>query len=452
MRLRTRLHLVVTSLTVVFLIVLLGAEIRSTRARIREDIEAANQVATQLVSRLVDIYWSSGETPVVLEFLDALGHVRSSDIVLRHPGGPILYHSPPATYKAGEYAPAWFAHLLAPSVPRHTFLLPSGDQLVIRAETSRAILDGWDAVVRLLGIAAIMLVIANALAFWMIERALAPFPVIIAGLGRLQRGEFGYRLPLLPGVEAHAIVKAFNRMAQAVQDNVAAQRKAREAEARLEERQEMTQVLEQRLEEERRLIAHELHDEFGQSVTAIRSLAQAIVAGSSEPAIEDAARLISQEAARLYDAMHGLIPRLAPVSLDTMSLEGALESLAREMQRRHPSVTLSLHHELAIELGPSVTLTAYRVAQEGLINALRHAQAAHVEIDLRADATRLLVTVTDDGIGLTRERSRPGRFGLRGLRERVGHLGGQLSVDNREPRGVRLAAEIPLVPAPVTSP
>ncbi len=451
MRLRTRLHLVVTSLTVVFLIVLLAAEVAGTRARVREDIEAANQVAVQLVSRLVNIYWRTGGTRIVLEFLVQLGHVRSADIVLRHPGGPILYHSPPATYKAGQYAPGWFAHLMAPKVPRYTFALPSGEQLVIRAAPSRAILDGWDAVVRLLSISLIMLVIVNAFAFWTIERALAPFPVIVAGLGRVQRGELGYRLPVLSGVEAHAIGEAFNRMAQAVQDNLAVERKAREAEARLKERSELAQVLEQRLDEERRLIAHELHDEFGQSVTAIRSLAQAIVARSSEPAMADAARLISQEAARLYDAMHGLIPRLAPLSLDTLRLGGALENLVREMQRRHPSVVLTLRQELAAELGPSVTLAAYRVAQEGLINALRHARATHVGIDLHADPRRLLVTVTDDGKGLVGEWSRPGHFGLRGLEERITHLGGCLRVDNLAPRGVRLTAEFPLDVAPVTS-
>lgn len=451
MRLRTRLHLVVTSLTVVFLFVLLAAEIRGTRARVREDIEAANQAAAQLIRPLANIYWRSGGTRVVLAFLDQLGHVRSADIVLRHPGGPILYHSPPATYKAGQYAPAWFAHLIAPQVPRYTFALPSGDQLIIQAEPSRAILDGWQAVVRLLSIALAMLVIANGLAFWIVERALAPFPIIVAGLGRLQRGDLGYRLPLLPGMEAHAIGNAFNRMAQAVEDNVAAQRKAREAEARLQERREMVQVLEQRLEEERRLIAHELHDEFGQSVTAIRSLAQAIVARSSGPAAQDAARLISEEAARLYDAMHGLIPRLAPVSLDTLSLAGALENLVRDTQRRHPSVTLSLHQELDVELGPSVTLAAYRVAQEGLINALRHAHATHIGIDLRTDDGRLHVAVTDDGTGLAGEWSRPGHFGLRGLEERVGHLGGRLRVANREPRGMRLAAEIPLELAQLTT-
>jgi two-component system, NarL family, sensor histidine kinase UhpB len=291
-----------------------------------------------------------------------------------------------------------------------------------------------------------MLIIVNALAVWLVDRALAPFPAIAAGLRRIQRGELTFRLPPLPGTEANAIAMAFNQMAQGVADNVEAERKAREAETRLEERREMSLLVEQRVEEERRLIAHELHDEFGQSVTAIRSLALAIATQSTEPPMSDAARLISDEAARLYDAMHGLIPRLMPVSLDTLGLAETLENLVRDWQRRNPNIQLTLHHELPSDLGPSVTLAAYRVVQEGLINALRHSRASHIEINLESDsATRMLIKVIDDGVGLPEAwASRPGHFGLRGLRERVEHLGGHFTVANRQPSGVSLTAEIPL--------
>jgi two-component system sensor histidine kinase UhpB len=208
----------------------------------------------------------------------------------------------------------------------------------------------------------------------------------------------------------------------------------------------MALLVEQRVEEERRLIAHELHDEFGQSVTAIRSLAMAIAAqgGVRDPPTGDAARLISDEAARLYDAMHGLIPRLMPMSLDTLGLADTLENLVRDWQRRNPSVKLSVRHDLAAELGPSITLAIYRVVQEGLINALRHAQASHVDITVASDAHRILVTVSDDGVGMPVAETPPGHFGLRGLAERITRLGGSFEVRRREPHGVRLTAEIPL--------
>jgi two-component system sensor histidine kinase UhpB len=82
--------------------------------------------------------------------------------------------------------------------------------------------------------------------------------------------------------------------------------------------------------------------------------------------------------------------------------------------------------------------------QEGLINALRHAQASRVDVSVQSDAHRMVVMINDDGVGLPADWARPGHFGLRGLRERVVHLGGVLTVVNREPHGVCLRAEIPL--------
>ena len=196
------------------------------------------------------------------------------------------------------------------------------------------------------------------------------------------------------------------------------------------------------------MIAHELHDEFSQSVTAIRSLALAIAArpDASTQTVETA-RLIADEAARLYDAMHGLIPRLEPLTLDTLGLGDTLENLVRDWQRRYPGVALSVRHRLGAELGNSVALTIYRVVQEGLINALRHGQPSRVEIDVDGNDERIVVTVADDGVGLPADFPRPGRFGLRGLAERVEALRGRFEVRSRAPHGVLLSAEIPLVTA-----
>jgi two-component system sensor histidine kinase UhpB len=446
MKLRTRLNLVVAGLTALFVIVLCAAEVQSTRESVREEIEAANRVAAQLLGRLASIYSREGGSDLVLQFLQQLGRVRANEITLKSAAGEELYRSPPPTYKAGRTAPLWFARMLAPDTVRHIFPLPGGSQLVVEADTSRAIIDAWDDVLRLLILSALMLLIVNGLAFWLVDRALAPVPVIANGLDRIQRGDLAFRLPPLPGFEAGQIGAAFNRMAEAVEDKVKAERKAREAQTLLEDREELSRIVEQKVEEERRLIAHELHDEFGQSVTAIRSLAQAISAqgGQRDPATGEAARLISEEAARLYDNMHGLIPRLTPLSLDTLGLARTLDNLVKDWQRRYPTIALTLRQDFSADLGPSVTLAIYRVVQEGLINALRHAQASKVDTDVQSDGKRIVVTVTDDGVGLPPDWSRPGHFGLRGLAERVEHLGGGFTVSNSSTRGVKLKAEIPL--------
>jgi len=445
MKLRTRLNLVLTGVTAVFLAVLVADEIRDARSSVREEIEAANRVAAQVLGNLVLTYASSGGTQSVADILRQLGHVRANEVTLRDASGRLVYHSPPPVYKAGREAPAWFAHLLAPAPARQTFTLGDGAQVVIEAQPSRAILDTWDDLARLLAIAFGLLLGLSALAFVLIDRALAPFPIIVQGFERLQRGELAFRLPQLRGSEAQAIGAAFNRMAQAVEDKVRAETEAREARSRLEERRELGLLIEQSLEEERRQIAHELHDEFGQSVTAIRSLAMAIAGQAPEPGLASTARLISDEAARLYDAMHGLIPRLAPLSIDTLGLAASLESLVNDWQSRHAKPLLSLRHELAADVGASVTLAAYRVVQEGLVNALRHASAEHVTIEVSSTAERMVVVVKDDGVGLPLQWARPGHFGLRGLTERVEQLGGTLRVRNIEPHGVSIVAEIPLI-------
>jgi two-component system, NarL family, sensor histidine kinase UhpB len=446
MRLRTRLNLVVAALSAAFVIVLIAAEVASTRESVREEIEAANRVAAQLLGRLAAVYSTIGGPDLVLQFLDQLGRVRANEVSLVSATGAVLYRAPPATYKAGREAPAWFARLFAPQSAKETFELNDGVRLVVEAQPSRAVLDAWDELVHLSIVGAIMFLAVNVAAFWMVARVFRPIPVIADGLERLQRGDLGFRLPPLPGEEAMVIGNAFNRMAQAVEDKVRVERQARDAEARLEERRQMQALADQRVEEERRLIAHELHDEFGQSVTAIRSLALAIAArgGVRDATIVETARLISDEAARLYDAMHSLIPRLTPLSLDTLGLAATLENLVSDWRRRSPGVSIDLAHRLPAALEPDVALAVYRVVQEGLINALRHAQPSHVAIDVGGAAGRIRVTVSDDGIGLPADWSRPGHFGLRGLADRVAQLGGTFDVGNRSGRGALLTADIPL--------
>src|SRR6516164_9770458 len=222
MKLRTRLNLVLTGVTVVFVAVLIADEVRDARSSVREEIEAANRVAAHVLESLILTYAATGGTPAVQKMLAQLGHVRANDLTLRDAAGRLLYYSPPPVYKAGREAPAWFTHLLAPRPAQQVFTLGDGAQVVIAAQPSRAILDAWDDLTRLLIIAAVMIAALGGLAFWLVDRALAPFPVIADGLGRLQRGELGYRLPALRGYEAQAMGAAFNRMAQAMEDKVRA--------------------------------------------------------------------------------------------------------------------------------------------------------------------------------------------------------------------------------------
>jgi two-component system sensor histidine kinase UhpB len=329
-----------------------------------------------------------------------------------------------------------------------------GGKIEVRANASRAVLDAWDDLLQLGAAALALLLLVNAAVFWLVGRATKPFAQIVTALNRVQDGRFDTTLLPLPGREAGAIGAAFNRMVGQLRTHIETERRAARAEAQLSDSRELTRWIEQQLEAERRMIARELHDEFGQSVTAMRSLALSIEqrVAATDAQAGQAARVIADESSRLYDAMHGIIPRLAPLVLDSFGLLEALDDLIERTRRSHQGVNIETRLDLggAPPLGPEAALTLYRAAQEGLTNALRHGQAQHVHLSLQGDAQGVTLTVADDGRGLPAEGwRRPGHYGLRWLDERAQNLGGELRLDANTPRGVKLEVCIPL---PQTAP
>lgn len=452
--LRFRIHLLLVGLMGLFIVALLAQQIEATRSSVREEIIAGNRVAGQLLERVGWVYRLSGPG-ALLEFLNQLGRVRANDISLRSDAGQELYRSPPPVYKQGRAAPDWFAQWVAPPLQRQVISLPGG-QLVVEADPSRAILDGWDDLMRMATLGGAALVLINVLAFWYVGRTLRPFKTILAGLARLEGGDYAARLPALPGREAASIGNAVNRMAAAVDGQLQARLAAYEAQRSLAESREIARQIEHHTEHERREMARELHDELGQSVTAIRSVANSLVhrLGERDAAGREMAALISSEAARLYEVMHGLIPRLTPLALDSLGLADALADLAGGIRQRPdaPQIDLKLQ-ALPAGLNAELALAAYRVVQEALNNALRHSGAAHIDISASASGASLQITVEDNGGGLPPDWQRPGHYGLRGLRERLRGLGGELQIEGLPaPRsGVRVSAQLPL-DLPATTP
>jgi two-component system sensor histidine kinase UhpB len=301
--------------------------------------------------------------------------------------------------------------------------------------------------VRLFQIGIGIVVVGNLFVFWLVGRATRPFRLIAASLKDLERGAYDTRLPEFSSAEAGAIAHAFNRMAASIQDNLGARREALEATIRLEQSRELGLLVQNRIEDERRQIARELHDETGQSVTAIRSLALAMVhrldGGDAE--LRDSARLIADTAARLYAAMHDLIPRLRPLALENLGLADVLDEQAADWRRQHPQVEFALSlGPLPPDLGESYALAAFRIVQEAVTNALRHARAQHIAIEVEASVGRLRIAVRDDGTGLPDDWQRPGHFGIRGMRERARVLGGEVALSTLSAGGTLVHATLPL--------
>lgn len=446
--LRWQIHLIVAALMGLFVAAVIALQIDATRRSVREEIVAANRVAGQLLQRVGWIYTNAGPEALV-GFLQQLGRVRANDIRLESDDGRSLFVSPPPTYKQGRDAPAWYTDLVTPPLQRQVIQLPGG-RLTVEAEPSRAILDGWDDFVRLAGAGATVLVLLNIGVFWLLGRALRPLPTIVAGLSRLEKGDYAARLPALPGRDVGVIGQAVNQLAEAIEAEIQARLRAYEAERTLEESREFSRRLEAHTEAERRAIARELHDEFAQSVTAIRTLARTIHArlGERDATAAQAAGMIADEAARLYEAMHGLIPRLAPPALDDLGLADALTELADASRSRFNDVGIDLALsglEQSRSLPAEPARAAYRVAQEALTNALRHSGASRISLRAEADPQSLRLTIDDNGRGLPEDWARRGHYGLRGLRERVAALEGRLTLGERpEGGGTRIEAWLPL--------
>jgi glucose-6-phosphate-specific signal transduction histidine kinase len=204
--------------------------------------------------------------------------------------------------------------------------------------------------------------------------------------------------------------------------------------------------------DERRALARELHDEFGQNLTAILAFANTIEAASAKAQdrgdVAQDARMISQATLHIMACLRGTLNRLRHPPAEELGLEASLINLVdswRSQNAAQPTIQLDLKGDFADVRG-TVAATAYRVAQECLTNSLRHSAAREIvlRIERRTGVENaLLVRVEDDGGGDAAKVAQSAGFGLTGIRERVTALGGSLSIA-RARRGLSVAATIPL--------
>src|SRR5690242_3450372 len=165
-------------------------------------------------------------------------------------------------------------------------------------------------------------------------------------------------------------------------------RRAQQTARELEQNRRLTQLIQTRLEEERRAIARELHDELGQCVTAIKTIGAAIANRTKESSseIHASAQTIVSVAAHIYDVVHGIIRQLRPSALDHLGLREAVEDLVNIWRSRHPEIACDLALRGPIDgLGEAINITVYRLIQECLTNILRHAKASRTQIEVRRD-------------------------------------------------------------------
>jgi signal transduction histidine kinase len=202
-------------------------------------------------------------------------------------------------------------------------------------------------------------------------------------------------------------------------------------EARSHQLEQLTRLLLKAQEDERRVIARELHDEAGQLLTAVKI--ELDLAGSSQ-----AGEMVGRALAQVRDLSNLLRPR----ALDELGLLPALRGLVEDFARRtrldaRLECALTLH-----DLADDVQVVVYRVVQEALTNVARHADARRVVVRLEATGDALRLAIEDDGRGVL-DPPTP-HLGLLGIHERVTSLGGLLTVDGAPGRGFRIEAVIPM--------
>jgi two-component system sensor histidine kinase UhpB len=268
----------------------------------------------------------------------------------------------------------------------------------------------------------LLMLVANA---WLVRFSLRPLRRLAALMSVVDVLEPGRRLDPAATAEVAAVISTFN----STLDRLESERRA-----------SMHRVLAAQ-EAERRRIAQELHDQIGQNLTAVvleLKRVRGSVNGGDAEALADA-----QELAReTLEEVRRISYELRPAALDDLGLPSALRSLCGGIARRAEiAVEVDVADDLPA-LDGQVELALYRVAQEALTNAARHARCTTVHVVLGVVGDDVLLRVADDGVGM--DGSFPGG-GLRGMRERAVAVGAAFEARSAHGRGVEISMRIPAV-------
>jgi signal transduction histidine kinase len=236
--------------------------------------------------------------------------------------------------------------------------------------------------------------------------------------------------------------EALRQVTLAERDHLEAEVRRRTAQLR-----ELAQHLQTAREDERSRLARELHDELGALLTAAKLDAARLrsrIAGAGPEALERLAHL-GQTLDSGIALKRRIIEDLRPSALSNLGLVAALDILTRE---HATNSGVAVKARLAeVPLDPAAELTVYRLVQEALTNASKHARARSIDVRLALEGGQVHVDVDDDGAGFDPAGATPGSHGLTGMRHRVEALGGDLAIDSAPGRGTRIRARLPVAAA-----
>ncbi len=405
MSLRWRVVLIVMLMNCAAVGLGLALGVGKARAAVRAEMTAALDAA-ELVLR------SGGARPDLVT-LD-LRHVRA-----------------PGEASQRKRAPHWFEALVGiDEVVRDVAV---GERRVAVVASPRdEVAEAWGELLGWFTVAAATLTLTALATWWAVTRALAP----LHGFGRALEAMAHER----PG---GALAAAGTPELEAVSKRIAALDAGLLAERG--RNAELSRALIELQDAERADIAREVHDELGPLLFAIGVDAHALTraddgGGIDRAAVRERARSIGGLVGDVRAVSRRILGRLRPMALDHLPLSAVLADLFADARARHPDVALEteLMGDLD-DLGEAQTLALYRVVQEAVLNALRHAQPACVTVHVAASEEEVRVEITDDGRGI----GAPAGHGVLGMRERVAALGGGVRIGTSDTGGAKVEVQLP---------
>ena len=226
-----------------------------------------------------------------------------------------------------------------------------------------------------------------------------------------------------------------------ITDRKAMERELRESRAQL---RELNAYLQTVREEERRRISRELHDELGQSLTAIQLGLESLEERKDEATWGNSLASLQRLTRATILSAHQLASDLRPAILDDLGLSAALEWMLESFTAR-TRITHEFHCPARLpNFSPETSTALFRIVQESLTNVSRHSHATQVVVEMQQHANDILLSVTDNGQGMDEQvLTTSNRLGLLGMRERSVMLGGQFNITSRAGAGTRVEVRIP---------
>lgn len=229
-----------------------------------------------------------------------------------------------------------------------------------------------------------------------------------------------------------------------ISEKILAERSQRE----LQQNRELTAIIQEHVEDERKSLARELHDELGQYVSAIKIFSQNILnrTKGKDKAISDSATTVISAANQIYDGMHSIIKKLRPGSLDNLGLTETLRDMVNSWNQQYEKLNVKLKIDGNIDqLGEMANINIYRIIQEGMNNCVKHANASLVNIKLSMKKDQLTLLFKDNGVGFDKKiLESTKQFGLVGIDERVKALNGQFEVVSEIDHGTEIRIILPI--------